>query len=59
MTAWLCIVCILGICGMHSQVFGAFQSARLYISYIHTLQKSKRPHMFTEVNIYTLDYLSH
>lgn len=32
--------------------------ATVYIVYTH-LAKSKRPHMFTEVNIYTFYYLSH
>lgn len=58
MTARLCIVCILCICGMHSKVFGAFRFARLYILYIQS-REPKRLQMFTEVNIYAFNYLSH
>lgn len=44
---------------MHSQVFeGLSVCATVYIVYTH-LAKSKRLRMFTEVNIYALDCLSH
>lgn len=67
MIARLCILCILCICGMHSYVSTAFRfCATVYTVYMrytvygmHSRAKSKRPHMFTEVNIYALNYLSH
>lgn len=44
---------------MHSWVFGSLSIyLNMYIVYTH-LAKSKRPYMFTEVNIYALDCLSH
>ena len=44
---------------MHSWVFGSLSIyATVHIVYTH-LAKSKRLRMFTEVNIYALDYLSH